>query len=202
VTHRDTSSNSSSPPDTTLQRFGATLRQYRQHAGLSHRALAAKTGIHYTYITQIEQGRRNVSVLALLRLARALGIPSSWLLAQLDPRVPLAPSATCNPLPSRGDREAAVPHDGPSFPQPDDMATLLPLLGVTIRQSRRHQRLTRKALATMTGLSPTYIGEIERGERNVSVLSFVRIADALGLTVSHLLAALETHQNLSSPLTE
>ncbi len=191
--HRDTSSNPSHLPDTPLQRFGATLRQYRQHVGLSHRALAARTGIHYTYITQIEQGRRNVSVLALLRLARALGIPSSWLLARLDPRVPLALSATCNPLPSRGAREAAGTQDAPSFHQPGDTATLLPLLGVTIRQYRRHQSLTRKALATMTGLSPTYIGEIERGERNLSVLSLVRIADALGLAVNHLLAELETH---------
>jgi transcriptional regulator with XRE-family HTH domain len=199
VTRHDTSS---SPPDTPLQRFGATLRQYRQHVGLSHRALAARTGIHYTYITQIEQGRRNVSVLALLRLARALGIPASWLLAQLDPRVPFTLSATCNPLSSRGAREAAVIHDAPSFHQPGTPATLLPLLGTTIRQSRRHQHLTRKALATMADLSPTYIGEIERGERNVSVLRLVRIADALGLAVSQLLAEVETHQNRSSPSME
>jgi transcriptional regulator with XRE-family HTH domain len=199
VTPRDTSS---SPPDPPLQRFGATLRQYRQHVGLSHRALAARTGIHYTYITQIEQGKRNVSVLVLLRLARALGIPASWLLVRLDPRVPLALSTPCNPLPCRGAQEAAVLHDDPSFHQPGAPATLLPLLGVTIRQSRRHQRLTREALATMTDLSSTYIGEIERGERNVSVLRLVRIADALGLAVSQLLAALETHQHRSSPLTE
>ncbi len=86
--------------------------------------------------------------------------------------------------------------------RPDDQATLLPLLGATIRQARKDQRLSQPALAARTGLSFGYISEIELGQRNLSVLNLVRIADALGLSVAHLLAPLETRQSPSSPLTQ
>jgi len=86
--------------------------------------------------------------------------------------------------------------------RPDNQATLLPLLGATIRQARKDQRLSQPALAARTGLSFGYISEIELGQRNLSVLSLVRIADALGLSVAHLLAPLETRQNPSAPLTK
>ena len=51
-----------------------------------------------------------------------------------------------------------------------------------MRHYRQQQGLTHKALAAQTGLDNSYIGEIERGERNVSVLNVVRITHALGLT--------------------
>jgi len=200
VTHRDTSSNPSRPHDTPLQHFGATLRQYRQQRGLSQPALAARTGIRHRYISQIEQGRRNIAVLALLRLAHALEIPAAWLLARLDTHTTMAPHAHDDSLSSRGDRDVAgTPHATP-FLQPGDQATLLPLLGATLRHYRQQAGLTHKALAARTGLTATYIGEIERGRRNLSVLSLVRIADALRLSVVPMLAPLETHHSSSSPL--
>jgi len=79
---------------------------------------------------------------------------------------------------------------------------LLPLLGATIRQARQSQRLSQPALAARTGLSFGYISAIELGQRNLSVLNLVRLADALGLSVTYLLAPLETHQNPSAPLTK
>jgi transcriptional regulator with XRE-family HTH domain len=68
-----------------------------------------------------------------------------------------------------------------------------------MRQYRQYQGLTQKVLAAKTGLDNSYIGEVERGERNVSVLNVIRIADALGLSVSHLLAPLDILQNPSPP---
>ena len=76
--------------------------------------------------------------------------------------------------------------------QPRDPETLLHLLGATIRQYRQRQGLTQTGLATKTGLDNWYLSQIEQGQRNLSILSLVRIADALGLTVSHLLTPLET----------
>jgi len=200
VTHRDTPSNPSRPQDTPLQRFGATLRYYRQQRRLSQQALAARTGIRRAYISQIETGLRNISVLTLLRITHALHIPSAWLLARMDTRVPLAPPAANVSPPTRGMQKAVATHDDTLVTPPDDSATLLHLLGATLRQYRQQQGLFQAALATMTGLSLTYIIEIEQGQRNLSVLSLVRIADALGLSVAHLLAPLETRQNLSPPL--
>jgi transcriptional regulator with XRE-family HTH domain len=73
---------------------------------------------------------------------------------------------------------------------------------VTIRRYRQQRDLFQTMLAAMTGLSSTYIGEIEQGQRNLSVLSLVRIADALGLSVSQLLEPLDTYQRPSPPLTK
>jgi transcriptional regulator with XRE-family HTH domain len=201
VTHRNTSSNPSRPQDTPLQLFGATLRQYRKQRRLSQRALAASTGIRNRYISDIERGLHNIAVLMLLRLAHALEIPAACLLARLDTRITLAPLAAGDPLTSR-----YTPHvvgsyeDTPPIPR-GDPATLLRLLGATLRQYRQNQALSQPTLATRAGLTFGYISEIERGQRNLSVLSLVRIADALGLSVAHLLAPLETRQSPSPPLT-
>jgi len=193
VTHRETPSNPSRTQDTPLQRFGATLRQYRQQRRLSQQALAVRTGIRRSYIGQIERGLRNVSVLALLRLAHALDIPAAWLLARLDTRAPLALPVTYTPLPPRGAREVAVPDARTLFIPPGDQATLLALLGATLRQYRQQRRLSQRELAARTSLAASYICDIEQGQRNISVLSLVRIAEALELSIAYLLAPLETH---------
>jgi transcriptional regulator with XRE-family HTH domain len=202
VNHRDMSSTPSRPRDTLLQRFGATLRQYRQQRRLSQPALAASTGIRRAYISQIETGKRNIAVLTLLRLARALNIPAAWLLAGLDTYATLAPPVGCDPLPHRGTRDAGLTQDDMPYTRPNDQTRLLPLLGATIRQARQSQRLSQPALAARTGLSFGYISAIELGQRNLSVLSLVRIADALGLSMAHLLAPLEAPQSPSAPLTK
>ena len=144
---------------------------------------------------------RNISVLTLLRITHVLRIPSAWLFTGLDTHAALTPLVTCDPLPSRQARDAVETHDATSSLEPDNPATLLPLLGATIRQYRQQQGLSQPALAARTGLSFGYISEIELGQRNLSVLSLVRIADALGLSVAHLLAPLETRQSPSFPST-
>ena len=65
-------------------------------------------------------------------------------------------------------------------------------MGATIRQQRKQRRLSQSTLATLTGLDSSYISEIERGQRNVTLLSLLRIAEALHLPVSHLLTPLDT----------
>jgi len=67
-----------------LRMLGTTLRHYRKQQGLSQQALATKAGLHYTYISEIELGQRNVSVLSLFRLATALHLPLSALLVPLE----------------------------------------------------------------------------------------------------------------------
>ena len=77
-------------------------------------------------------------------------------------------------------------------PLPASQEAALQLLGTTIRQHRQQRRLSQQALATVTGLDASYIGEIEQGHRNVTVLSLLRIAKALDLPLSRLLAPLDT----------
>lgn len=63
-----------------LKRFGETLREHRQRAGLSQEKLAAKAGIDRTYVGGAERGERNVALVNIVRLAEALNINAAELL--------------------------------------------------------------------------------------------------------------------------
>lgn len=58
-----------------LRDFGYRLRALRDERGLSQMELALKAGVHPTYISNVERGKRNVSVLNLVMLAQALDVP-------------------------------------------------------------------------------------------------------------------------------
>lgn len=61
------------------------------------------------------------------------------------------------------------------------------VLGQAIKRRRLSLGLSQEKLAERADLHWTYIGGIERGERNVSLLNIVKIAKALKVTASHLL---------------
>jgi transcriptional regulator with XRE-family HTH domain len=63
--------------------FGQRLRAVRKERGWTLRFLAAKAGVHWTYLGQVERGERNVSLLTILRLAKALSIDAGVLLRGL-----------------------------------------------------------------------------------------------------------------------
>lgn len=52
--------------------------------------------------------------------------------------------------------------------------------GKRVRQLRLASHLTQEGLAELAGLHPTYIGGIERGERNVGFDNLLKLARALG----------------------
>jgi transcriptional regulator with XRE-family HTH domain len=60
-------------------------------------------------------------------------------------------------------------------------------LGEAVRALRRGRGLSQEALAELAGLSGNYVGDAERGERNVSVRAIWQLADALGVPASQLL---------------
>jgi len=66
--------------------FGKNLRTYRIKNQLSQEELAEKSGLHRTYISGLERGIRNPSITIVARLAEALGIEPSALLAKSDER--------------------------------------------------------------------------------------------------------------------
>ena len=59
-----------------------------------------------------------------------------------------------------------------------------------LRLQRLDRGLSQEELADQAGLHRTYIGSVERAERNISIDSMERLAQALGLDVSDLLAPL------------
>lgn len=56
-----------------------------------------------------------------------------------------------------------------------------------VREERTRQGLSQEALAEKSGLHRTYIGSVERGERNVSIDNIERIAKALDVKPADLL---------------
>ena len=70
---------------------------------------------------------------------------------------------------------------------PDSAAKLQRQLGNTVRAERQVRKLTQQELAFEAGLSLTYVGEIERGQRMVSIDTLLRVARALDLTAAELL---------------
>jgi transcriptional regulator with XRE-family HTH domain len=64
-------------------------------------------------------------------------------------------------------------------------------LGRAIRELRRGVGISQEDLADRAGLHRTYVGGIERGERNVSFANLLRVANALGIRPSELLARSE-----------
>ncbi|MEW6301825.1 MAG: helix-turn-helix transcriptional regulator [Verrucomicrobiota bacterium] len=62
----------------------------------------------------------------------------------------------------------------------------LSLFGLNVRKQREAKALTQETLAEKADLDPTYISGIERGVRNPSVLSIIRIAKALSTSTADL----------------
>ena len=62
-----------------LERFGSRVRAERERLGVSQEELADRAGMHRTYLGGVERGERNVGLLNVLRIARALGVHPSVL---------------------------------------------------------------------------------------------------------------------------
>lgn len=74
-------------PGTPAELFGRNLKRLRASAGLSQEELAARSGLHRTYVSSVERGNRNVSLENIFALADAL---------KCDPRDLLAPPGDDN----------------------------------------------------------------------------------------------------------
>lgn len=64
--------------------LGDAVRHLRDERGLSQKALAEATGLHVTYISGIERGRRNPTWAVLLTLSDALGVKASKLVERSE----------------------------------------------------------------------------------------------------------------------
>jgi len=72
------------------------------------------------------------------------------------------------------------------------MSEIAKVLGKRIRNYRTAMGLSQEKLAELAGCHPTYIGQIERGEKNATIESIEKIAVALGVSLSRLFEQLGT----------
>ncbi|MDB5335838.1 MAG: anaerobic benzoate catabolism transcriptional regulator [Planctomycetaceae bacterium] len=69
-------------------------------------------------------------------------------------------------------------------------AEILKRFGQRVRELRKEQGYSQESLGAACELDRTYIGGIERGERNVSLENIKGIADSLGITLAQLMEGL------------
>jgi len=65
--------------------------------------------------------------------------------------------------------------------------TILQKFGLRIKELRTAKGITQEDLAELAGLSRQYVGDVERGARNISLVNIEKIATALKITLSELL---------------
>ena len=75
------------PPDDAqefLRGFGEVIRARRKERGLSQEALAEEIPLYRSYLADVERGARNLGLVNAMRVARALGVPLSRLVADAE----------------------------------------------------------------------------------------------------------------------
>lgn len=66
--------------------FGAVLREKREAAGISQEQLADRAGLHRTYVSLIERGKRTASIEVVRKVAKALNVSMASLIDETEKR--------------------------------------------------------------------------------------------------------------------
>ncbi len=78
------------------------------------------------------------------------------------------------------------------------MSDIAKILGQRIRNYRTTKGLSQEKLAELSGCHPTYIGQIERGEKNATIESIEKISAALNVSLSKLFEKLGSQESGTS----
>lgn len=71
------------------------------------------------------------------------------------------------------------------------MSNIAKVIGQRIRNYRTQKGLSQEKLAELAGCHPTYVGQLERGEKNATLESVEKIASAMDLSLSELFDKLD-----------
>lgn len=72
-----------SSPIGVQSRFGKNLRRERSNSGLSQEELAAASELDRSYVGSVERGERNISLVNIVKLSKALDIPPAKLFTDI-----------------------------------------------------------------------------------------------------------------------
>ena len=79
------------------------------------------------------------------------------------------------------------------------MSNIAIAVGKRIKQYRKECGFSQEKLADLSKLHPTYIGQVERGQKNASIESIQKIADGLNIPISRLFEHISTDSTTTIP---
>lgn len=79
-----------------------------------------------------------------------------------------------------------------------DSMSISKVVGERIRMIRKEKGINQEELAYLSGLSDTYIGQVERGEKNITVDSLSKIAASLEISLEELFRFSESLSHLTN----
>lgn len=68
------------PPSAATVEFGRRVRALREERSMSQEALAARCGLHWTFVGQVERGQRSIRLDNILKVADGLDVAPGALL--------------------------------------------------------------------------------------------------------------------------
>jgi transcriptional regulator with XRE-family HTH domain len=74
------------------------------------------------------------------------------------------------------------------------MSDLISRFAINLRKLRLEKGLSQEELAHKSGLHRTYVGSVERGERNISLKNIEKLAIALGISPTELLVEVDDNE--------
>lgn len=63
--------------------------------------------------------------------------------------------------------------------------------GQNVKSARKKKELSQEALASLSDLHRTYIGMIERGEKNITLINIIKLSRALDIPVCELMSSIK-----------
>jgi len=78
------------------------------------------------------------------------------------------------------------------------MSDIAKSVGKRLRSYRQEQRISQERLAELAGLHPTYIGQVERGEKNLTIESLEKITGALQVPMASVFERIEERKDESN----
>jgi transcriptional regulator with XRE-family HTH domain len=147
--------------------FGRNLGIARQHACLTQREICASTGISQPYYSECERGLMNVGTDNIAKIAVVLGVFPHNLLNPLWPKE------------LQSGRNLQI--------RPTDPVHLTTIHGPNIKAARELAGLTQRGLCKLTGVSQSYLSQVENGTWNIGIDNLAKVARALGVRPHDLL---------------